>query len=305
MIVKKFDCCERNLIMNIWTEKSIELANTRNYLDELFKVYPISKNLPRKISNKNKELIASFFKGDSQTNNEQNQNFLKQLIEIVKKSKSKKDESDELLFPVKDSYVPYLKLDPNAIKRNPRTVNRLVGEIRELGLDTVLENMTLPKESNRQMGPLFNNWLIKTNPLGAKIVSDEKEFLNSKDDMVFAGKDESMKNFASKYLGYTRVTSEDSKGLDLLVKFNDVYVIGEAKFITDKGGHQWVQQHDALNTLDSPLNKTDKDVRKIAIIDGVSYISKNKNNKFYKSITSDNDKVILSALLLRDYLYSI
>lgn len=291
--------------MNIWTERSIELANNRNYLDELFKVYPISKNFPRKISDEDVYQINEFFEKDVSTSNEDNQHFLKQLIQMIKNSGSKKSESDTLLFPIKDSYVPYLKLDPSAIKRNPRTVNRIIGEIRELGAEGVLKNMTLPKESNRQMGPLFNNWLVKTNPLGAKIVSDEKVFLESKEDMIFGGKDASMKNFASKYLGYTRVTDENSKGLDLLAKFNDTYVIGEAKFITDMGGHQWGQQRDALDTIDSTLNKTDKKVVKIAIIDGVSYISTSKNNKFYKSITTSDDKVVLSALLLRDYLYSL
>ena len=31
--------------MNIWTQKSIELANQRNYLDLLYKIYPMSNNL--------------------------------------------------------------------------------------------------------------------------------------------------------------------------------------------------------------------------------------------------------------------
>lgn len=31
--------------MNIWTKQSIEFAQQRNYLDELFKVYPLNVNL--------------------------------------------------------------------------------------------------------------------------------------------------------------------------------------------------------------------------------------------------------------------
>lgn len=290
--------------MNFWTEKSINLANNSNYLDELFKVYPISKNFPRNMSSEDIDKISSFFKKDVSTIDEDNQLFLEALINIVKKSGGKKSKSDELLFPLKDSYVPYLKQDPSAIKRNPRTTNRLIGEIRELGMEGIITNMTLPKESNRQMGPAFNNWLIQKNATGAKLVSDEDEFLNSKEDMVFLGKDEKMKQFAAKYLGYTRITDEDSKGLDLLAKFNDTYVIGEAKFITDKGGHQWDQQLDALNTVSLKLNKTDKKVEKVAIIDGVPYIP-SKKSKFYKSITASDDKIILSSLLLRDFLYSL
>ena len=30
--------------MNIWTKKSIDLANQKNYLDLLFKIYPMSVN---------------------------------------------------------------------------------------------------------------------------------------------------------------------------------------------------------------------------------------------------------------------
>ena len=35
--------------MNIWTQKSIELANQRNYLDLLYKIYPMSNNLRREM----------------------------------------------------------------------------------------------------------------------------------------------------------------------------------------------------------------------------------------------------------------
>lgn len=31
--------------MNYWTEQSAEFAQQRNYLDELFKVYPLNLNL--------------------------------------------------------------------------------------------------------------------------------------------------------------------------------------------------------------------------------------------------------------------
>lgn len=37
--------------MNYWTEQSVIFANQKNYLDELFKVYPISPNIRREISN--------------------------------------------------------------------------------------------------------------------------------------------------------------------------------------------------------------------------------------------------------------
>ena len=36
--------------MNIWTQRSIELANQHDYLDQLFKVYPLSANEKRDLS---------------------------------------------------------------------------------------------------------------------------------------------------------------------------------------------------------------------------------------------------------------
>lgn len=47
--------------MNYWTEKSIELANQRNYLDLLYKVYPMSVNLRRELSSKTIENLEKAF----------------------------------------------------------------------------------------------------------------------------------------------------------------------------------------------------------------------------------------------------
>jgi hypothetical protein len=70
--------------------------------------------------------------------------------------------------------------------------------------------------------------------------------------------------------------------------------------LTDFGGHQNAQFADAISTI-----KTDgvKAV-KVAILDGVLYIK--GNNKMYKSITTTyKDYNIMSALVLREFLYSL
>lgn len=46
--------------MNNWTEKSISLANQRNYLDLLYKVYPMSVNLRREIHPETQKRIKEF-----------------------------------------------------------------------------------------------------------------------------------------------------------------------------------------------------------------------------------------------------
>ena len=63
------------------------------------------------------------------------------------------------LFPIKDSYVAYLKRDKSSIERNPQTINRLSGRLYEMGLDKIYEKCSEPKETNIQIGPLFKRWI--------------------------------------------------------------------------------------------------------------------------------------------------
>lgn len=266
--------------MNIWTKKSIELANQRNYLDLLFKIYPMSVNLRRELSEKTVDDITKYFdEKDS-----------KRLLNIL---------LSQDIFPIKDSYVAYLKKDKSAIDRNPNTVNRITGMLYEMGLNEIFDKTTAPKETNRQIGPLFKNW-IDSGSLGCKITICEDEFLNSKENIIFNGSDANMKNFANRYLGYDR-----NKGLDFLAKFNNTYILAEAKFLTSFGGHQNAQFADAISTMKSEFRNTNYKVKTIAIMDGVLYIKSRK--KMYTSISENfNDEdVIISAVLLRDYLYSI
>ena len=144
--------------------------------------------------------------------------------------------------------------------------------------------------NNRQIGPLFKRW-IDEGSLGIKPVSYD-EFVNARGNAVFNGSDAEMMKFAKEHLGYHR-----NKGLDFLGKFNGKYIIGEAKFLTDFGGHQNAQFADAMSTLDAIC-----DAIKIAILDGVLYIP--GKHKLYKEITRRNS-YIMSALVLREFLYHV
>ena len=264
--------------MNIWTKKSIELANQQNYLDLLYKVYPMSVNLRRELKKGTKEEIKTYF------NNRQSTKLLETLL-------------DQEVFPVKDSYVAYLKRDRTAVKRNPATVERVTGMLYEMGLGEIFDKASTPKETNRQIGPLFTSW-INTGALGCKITLDANEFTEYNGNIIFNGSDNQMYEYANEHLGYIR-----NKGLDFMAKFNNKYIIGEAKFLTDFGGHQNAQFADAMSTLRTKLNKTDNEVIVIAILDGVLYIK--NNSKMHKSITENNDEIIISAVLLRDFLFSL
>ena len=77
--------------MNEWTKLSAQFAQQRNYLDELYKVYPITPNLRREISKSKENNIRECFE------NSNNVELIANLLELE-------------LFPIKDSYVAYLKL---------------------------------------------------------------------------------------------------------------------------------------------------------------------------------------------------
>lgn len=265
--------------MNIWTEKSVEYANQGNYLDELYKVYPIIPNGRRRLSDQTKEELKSLF------DSEDNRSLIQGLLDLE-------------VFPVKDSYVAFLKRDRASIDRNPETVNRIAGNVKQMGFEEMIERCTQPKETNRQIGPMFKSWIDK-GVIGAKIYRDPDEFYESKGNAVFNGSDEVMKSFCKSHLGYSR-----TKGIDFIARFNDVYVVGESKFITDFGGHQNAQFEDAINTIKTPFRSDDgRKVLPIGILDGVLYIK--NEGKLYKYLECNPDMIIVSALILREFLYSL
>lgn len=104
-----------------------------------------------------------------------------------------------------------------------------------------------------------------------------------------------MLSFAGEYLNYKR-----NKGLDFIGRFNNKYVIGEAKFLTDFGGHQNAQFADAITTVKTK----GVEAQTVAILDGVLYI-KGKNKMHKELIVNLKKYNIMSALVLRNFLYQI
>lgn len=264
-------------MINAWTKRSIEIANQSDYLDKLYNVYPINTNSVRQLSSEISSRIKLFFA------NEEYEDLLKLLLKLE-------------IFPIKDSYVAYFKKDPRAIERNPATTARLIEALKRMGIRKILENTKVPKETNRQMGPLFKNW-VNTSPLDCPVTSDSDIFINSSLDMIYNTSDSAMQSFANKYLGYER-----DKGLDFIGRFKERYIIGEAKFLTDFGGHQNAQFEDALSTLVTKLQPTKYKVNIIAILDGVLYIE-SKNKMHIKLLEYAKKYNILSAVLLNEFVH--
>ncbi len=260
--------------MNKWTKLSIEYANQKAYLDDLFQVYPTIPDGIRDIDNDIWKRVEKEFR------NQNNLSLVKELLKLD-------------LFPIKDSYIAYLKRDATSIERNPRTINRISGRLYAMGLNKIFERCSEPKETNRQIGPMFKDWLIRKS-LGIKPVS-LTEFTSNMEDAILDASDKIMMDFAKEHLNY-----HHNKGLDFVARFNGKYVIGEAKFLSDFGGHQNAQFNDAISTIKTKNVKAIK----IAILDGVLYIK--SNNKMHKSLIElYQDYNIMSALLLPEFLYQL
>lgn len=261
------------MALNHWTDLSIQFANQRNYLDELYKVYPTTPEGLRKIDKRRWQQIEDAFKKDDRLR------LLSNLLGLD-------------LFPIKDSYVAYLRRDSSALNRNPATVSRLYGRLREMGLKELYQRCSEPKETNRQIGPLFRRWLRKKT-LGVELLTLDA-FSSSQENAILEGSDAESREFARKRLGYT-----GQKGLDFVGRFNRKYVTGEAKFLTDFGGHQNAQYEDAKVLLRSSTAAV-----KVAILDGVLYIK--GNNKMHRFLIEHPEQYnIMSALVFREFLYQV
>jgi len=260
--------------MNKWTKLSIEYANQRSYLDDLFQVYP---TIPEGIREINEDIWAEVEKSFKKKDNNL---LIRQLLKFN-------------LFPIKDSYIAYLKRDSTAIDRNPRTINRICGRLYEMGLDKIFERCSEPKETNRQIGPMFRDWL-KRKSLGVEPVPLEEFLRNDKDAILDAG-DNAMMIFAKEHLGYNH-----NKGLDFVGRFNKQFVIGEAKFLTDFGGHQNAQFNDAISTIQAKgVNAV-----KIVVLDANLYLS-SYSKMFEEYSEAYKNTYTMSVLVLREFLYQL
>lgn len=257
--------------MNHFTKESIQLANQRNYLDLLFKVYPLNPDTIREIDD------SLWTRIEQSYNNRDNKELFRALLDLD-------------LFPIKDGYVPYFRRDRSAIDRNPDTVNRICGRIREMSLNQLYDKCSQPKETNRQMGPLFQRWL-RQGVLGMNVV-EVADFSEDMNNVILGGTDNILKQFAQDHLGYTR-----DKGIDFIAYRNKKYVIGIVVLITktDTAYSPLIEECknfiEDKNTLYLPL----------LIADGAIY--SNTHFMLLNQLAKNNNPVI-SALLLREYLYS-
>jgi len=140
---------------------------------------------------------------------------------------------------------------------------------------------------------MFRNWFT-SGAIGLKVMHFS-QFSSSDENGILNGGDAELMSFAKTHLNYNH-----PKGLDFICRINKKYVIGEAKFLTDFGGHQNAQFNDAMRVV------TQKGVNAIiiAVLDGVLYI-KGKSKMHKDLLHYSQNYNIMSALVLREYIYQV
>jgi len=250
--------------MNKWVEKSIEIANSPSYLDKLHEVYPVTHANERGLSEEKLSALRTLYEGNESIE------LLRFLLNLPK-------------FPLNDPYVAFLRKKKESIEENPETVKRIVRSIREMGFDNMVKALVEPKQFNRQMGSLFRKWM---DSLNYPHVSPEE--LQKHPIAILKIGDKGLLEFVKAKFGLAL-----DKAPDFLIKAGEKYVIGEAKFLTDYGGHQYAQLQDALRLLNQ--NRGDR-VVPVAILDGVVWIK--NSSKMYRSITKIENPAFTALLLI-------
>jgi len=260
--------------MNIWTQRSVDLANSPGYLDKLSEIYTMQDNPERPMPEHIKNQIRHAY----------NQRNIRELVSLLI--------NNAPVFPVKDSYIGFFRKNPNAIDENPITLERIANRLYSLGFDKMIEEASRPKETNRQLGSVFKNWSQST--LGFQTL-DKNRFLAARDGIfILRGSDIELKKFANNNLNCNL-----NKGIDIVIKIDQEYIIGEAKFLTTPGG----EQDRGFDDAHSFISNRNGNAKRIAILDG--YIWLRSISGLHDRITQyDEEEVILSSLLLKDFILS-
>lgn len=258
---------------NPWVQRSFEIATEPSYLDRLAEVYALPLPVLRPLSSKIRKRIVEAFQYDDAM-------LLRALFELFPKG--------DFRFPYREPYIGFLRLNPEAVDVNPRTIARICERIRAMGSNGVIRSLEVPKESNRQMGPMFKNWL-RDNYHSLP----QDDFLKSREDIkLLEGNDKELMDFAN-----VQLNCGLTKRPDLVGKSGGRYIVGEAKFIGYTGGNQDKSFRDALGLALKPTKAT-----MVAILDGIVWLP--TSGHMFSELENFTGNA-MSCLVLREFLSSL
>lgn len=265
--------------MNRWVKESIDLAAQDGYLDKLHSVYSVADIQPRKIP---PALLEQIVKAH---NDKKPFDLITALLKLSK-------------FPIDDIYVGLLRQDKNAINVNPKTVERIGRRlIDSMEVEDLIKLCKQPKVSNRQMGELFHKAFMG---LGFPRLNED-DFRKQDSAVSMDGKKLPILMLEGTRKEYRDFVNREcgcglEKELDVLLKVKGEYVIGEAKFFSGFGGHQFDQFKDAVDDF---LLKSQGNATRIAVLDGVVWLD--TGEKMCLKVRR-LESIAMSALLLPKFL---
>lgn len=284
--------------VNLWTMKTLKLAEEGDYLDKLLEIYPAGlppeRPLPEVIRKEIKELYEAGRYED----------LVIRLLDLRHP------------FPVEHPYAALLRhLDRSqrmsVIKRNPQIIKVLANILASLGLNNIIRGVERPKDINRALGAAFRNWVgNKFTRTPFRIVDESYQLLRcsrDKEICIFIGSDIEIGSFVRE-----RLRLEEPRARffnrDILVNVRDTFILGEARFLSTPGGSQSRDLDNILSFVEameeisaSARNRGIK-VKGIALLDGIvwfygDYVETIKRRAI-------GDVVVMSALFLEEYLLS-
>lgn len=264
--------------LGTWVERSRSLAQKTAYLDALHSVYPITEKAREPLADEMwKDIAAAHAAGD-----------VVQLINLVLTSGHP--------FPVNDSYVAFLRRSKGASELNPETTKRLAKRLLDLSLAELRARLEAPPEPSRMMGQSFRQWLkAMAEQRGWPLLAADA-FLEAKGPCLLDADDAGNASFAADHLELE--IADPEKGLDFVLRSGNTYVVGEAKFLSDKGGSQTGQFKDAMRVVAGSASAS---VLRAAVLDGVVWLpGDDVTTKSLNEHSTKTDAAALSALLLSD-----
>lgn len=264
-----------------WIEKSLKLANEEDYLDRLQLIYPVIPSSKRPLSSADKEQLRGLLKSTED---------MELVLFLLKLPR----------FPIKDPYVAFIRRDPERfLKNNPRTLKRIAEAIRKLSFRDILKEVEQPPELNRQIGSLFRDWLMNRANL-SKEDSEDKFTIQSYDSpTLYRTTEQKVAHFCRHVLSMAI-----EKRPDFVIKVKERYLVGEAKFLTDYGGHQDRQFEDVERFLHS--SNDPRNVIRVGVVDGVLWIARENTIMHNKLMQMKKEgKIVLSAIFLEELARSL
>ncbi|MEM4936336.1 MAG: hypothetical protein QW780_04955 [Sulfolobales archaeon] len=288
--------------VNKYTQKSIELAQSGNYLDRIIEVYPAKLPPERPLPADIMESIQELYE----------QGKYRDIVLLLLNL-------EDHPFPVEHPYASLLRHlrqedRLEILDKNPRLLEELVSVIRELGVEGIIRGVKRPKDINRMLGYAFKSWIKKKFATGPFKVVNNPYKLSTCDRYsicLYVDSDKKISEFAVKKLllierddvtdHYRRIFRRD-----ILVRVRNNYVIGEARFLSTPGGSQGRDLQNILEFIEMSEKVNTKDNIKlygIAIVDGIVWFYKEYRDAIIK--VAKGNRIVLSALLLKDFLLDI